>query len=182
MDLRIQRTKKHIEEAFLSLRAEKPLEKITVKELADRAFINKATFYTHYKDIYDLQEQLENKAVIDAINDMPHPEYLLTNSKEGTRELTTVILSRRKVFDAIFKNGRDIYLADKIDKHVKEFIYKSHPQLKGNVKVNALLTVMTYGCYSAYIKTENTDVNDILDVIGDVNERLSSLLKEYIDK
>ena len=57
MDLRIQRTKRCITEAFLKLRTQKPLEKITIKELSELAMINKATFYSHYTDIYDLSEQ-----------------------------------------------------------------------------------------------------------------------------
>ena len=61
MDLRVERTRRHIAEAFLALRAQKPLERMTVKELAARAEINKATFYLHYRDIYDLMEHLENE-------------------------------------------------------------------------------------------------------------------------
>ena len=55
MDLRRQRTKNSIINAFIQLRASKPLEKITVKELSELAYINKATFYTYYQDIYDLR-------------------------------------------------------------------------------------------------------------------------------
>lgn len=69
MDLRVQKTKNSILDAFIELRSEKPLEKITVKELADRARISKQTFYLHYKDIYDLSEQLEQelvKSLVDA--------------------------------------------------------------------------------------------------------------------
>lgn len=51
MDLRIQKTLREIRRAFLSLAAEKPLERITVKELCDRALINKATFYSHYDNL-----------------------------------------------------------------------------------------------------------------------------------
>ena len=54
MDLRIQKTRNSIINAFLELRSRKPIEKITVTELAELAVINKATFYKHYKDIYDL--------------------------------------------------------------------------------------------------------------------------------
>ena len=59
MDLRVQKTQRSIINALIELRSKKNLEKITVKELAERAEINKATFYQHYKDIYDLSEQLE---------------------------------------------------------------------------------------------------------------------------
>ena len=54
MDLRIEKTEKGIKNAFIELRSKKPLEKITVRELCEIARINKSTFYSHYKDIYDL--------------------------------------------------------------------------------------------------------------------------------
>ena len=57
MDLRITKTRAAVKNAFLELRAEKPLEKITVKELSTAANINKATFYLHYRDIFDLSEK-----------------------------------------------------------------------------------------------------------------------------
>ena len=44
MDLRIKKTKRAIRTAFYELIKEKPLEKITVTEIAARAEINKATF------------------------------------------------------------------------------------------------------------------------------------------
>ena len=56
MDMRIEKTRRSIINAFLQLRAQKPLEKITVKELSALAEINKATFYLHYRDIYELSE------------------------------------------------------------------------------------------------------------------------------
>ena len=52
MDKRIEKTKKSIKNAFMELRAKKPLEKISVKELCDLAYINKSTFYSHYEDIH----------------------------------------------------------------------------------------------------------------------------------
>ena len=48
MDLRTERTKRSIANAFLELRKQKPIEKITVKELAELAFINKATCYVTF--------------------------------------------------------------------------------------------------------------------------------------
>jgi len=57
-DLRVIKTKERIEEALLSLLKTKPLEKITVTELARTAMINKGTFYLHYLDIFDLYRQI----------------------------------------------------------------------------------------------------------------------------
>lgn len=61
MDLRIQKTRAAIKSAFLELRRKKPIEKITVTELAKLAEINKATFYLHYSDIYSLADEMEDR-------------------------------------------------------------------------------------------------------------------------
>ena len=63
MDLRQRKTRKAIKKAFLKLHEKKPVEKITVKELAGIAQISKATFYLHYRDIYDLAEQLQKEVI-----------------------------------------------------------------------------------------------------------------------
>ncbi len=47
----VQFTKKAIVEAFLELLNEKPLDKITVKEIVDSCGINRNTFYYHFEDI-----------------------------------------------------------------------------------------------------------------------------------
>ena len=57
-DRRIVRTRASIADAFLALRRKKPLERITVRELCEAAGINKSTFYTHYRDIYDLSDAM----------------------------------------------------------------------------------------------------------------------------
>lgn len=53
-DLRVLKTKRAVFETLEQLLQEKRLDKITVTELANRALINKGTFYLHYTDIYDL--------------------------------------------------------------------------------------------------------------------------------
>ena len=60
MDIRIEKTKTAIHNTFLELRSKKPLEKITIKELCEKAQINKSTFYSHYRDIYDLSDQTDD--------------------------------------------------------------------------------------------------------------------------
>ena len=58
-DARVRYTRMRIREAFLQCLKEKPVSRITVKELCDLAEINRATFYTHYSDPFDLLEKLE---------------------------------------------------------------------------------------------------------------------------
>lgn len=49
-----QITKKAMATALKELLSEKPLDKITVVDLAERCGVNRKTFYYHFKDIYDL--------------------------------------------------------------------------------------------------------------------------------
>ncbi|WP_137626986.1 TetR/AcrR family transcriptional regulator [Lactiplantibacillus pingfangensis] len=58
-DLRIQKTINGIYSAFEFLICEKDFERITVKELTERAQINKKTFYRYYPTINDLLAELQ---------------------------------------------------------------------------------------------------------------------------
>lgn len=58
-DARVRYTRMVIEQSFLELLKEKPVAKVTVTELCERAQINRATFYKHYMDVPDLLEKIE---------------------------------------------------------------------------------------------------------------------------
>ena len=46
-----RRTRALVEGAFLELMKEKPYTKISVREITEKADINRSTFYLHYQDI-----------------------------------------------------------------------------------------------------------------------------------
>ena len=48
-----EQTRANLTRAFWELFLEKPVEKITVREIAERAGYNRATFYLYYRDVYD---------------------------------------------------------------------------------------------------------------------------------
>lgn len=58
-----EQTKANIRQAFWELYAERPLEKITVKQVTDRAGYNRATFYLYFRDIYDVLQQIEDELI-----------------------------------------------------------------------------------------------------------------------
>jgi AcrR family transcriptional regulator len=61
LDRRVRYTKNAIRDSFFSLMKEKPADKITVKEICERADINRGTFYTHYTDAPALVAELEEE-------------------------------------------------------------------------------------------------------------------------
>lgn len=57
---RSKETKNCILNIFCELLKQKNISKITVQEVCQKADINRSTFYAHYRDIYDLLENIEN--------------------------------------------------------------------------------------------------------------------------
>ncbi|HEY7023091.1 MAG TPA: TetR/AcrR family transcriptional regulator [Ktedonobacterales bacterium] len=53
-DPRVKRTRQLLQQAFLSLMMEGRFRDITVQQIADRATVNRATFYAHFEDKFDL--------------------------------------------------------------------------------------------------------------------------------
>lgn len=64
VDLRVQKTKRAIKAAFLTLIQTKGYERITVHDIAETALINRNTFYLHYLDKLDLAEKLCEESLL----------------------------------------------------------------------------------------------------------------------
>ncbi|HIR43543.1 MAG TPA: TetR/AcrR family transcriptional regulator [Candidatus Aphodovivens avicola] len=64
-----EQTKTNLRRAFWQLYEQKPIQKITVKQITDLAGYNRGTFYLYFKDVYDLLDDIENK-VLEVIGGM----------------------------------------------------------------------------------------------------------------
>ena len=64
-DRRVRKTRALLRRSLAELLCEKSIREITVKELVERADINRSTFYLHYSDVYDMMEKIENGLVDD---------------------------------------------------------------------------------------------------------------------
>ena len=105
-DRRIKKTKKLIKETFIEFLLEKPIQEIRVQALAEKADINRGTFYQHYDDIYDLLNSIEDE-IIEEFTSVLEDSY-----KQA--ELSGVNLSRKDVEPIL------IMLLDRILSYVKE--------------------------------------------------------------
>lgn len=64
-DPRARRTREDLREALVSLVSEKGFEAARVRDLTERARVNRATFYKHYRDKWDLLEDVFEGAIAD---------------------------------------------------------------------------------------------------------------------
>ncbi|ULL16551.1 TetR/AcrR family transcriptional regulator [Paenibacillus sp. H1-7] len=68
IDPRILRTRQLLKDALIDLLHEMEIEKITVNRIAERATINRVTFYLHYRDIPDMLEKMADDMIEDIQN------------------------------------------------------------------------------------------------------------------
>ena len=89
-DPRVRYTRSVIQTAFLDLLRQKPVEKITVREICDKAEINRSTFYKHYQDCYDLLDRMKDEAL------QKFDRMLAGMKEQGVKATMTAILQMLK--------------------------------------------------------------------------------------
>lgn len=65
----------------------KELRKITVKELCEKALINKSTFYTYYEDMFDLSDKIESEVVDGIVSTISNPQMMIDEPVKFYRNL-----------------------------------------------------------------------------------------------
>ena len=85
-DPRVRRTQHLLQQAFLDLLMQDSFEAITVKDIAERAMVNRATFYAHFEDKFALldvtiqsifQNMLHERLPNRVIKDQADLEYVV---------------------------------------------------------------------------------------------------------
>ena len=97
-------TERAITQAFVELLNEYPLDKITVRQIAQKCGISRNTFYYHYHDIYDLLEQLfasEEERLLAGIDNIVTLQQTFTEATMFVRQ------NQRAIFHIYNSIGRD---------------------------------------------------------------------------
>lgn len=136
-DRRIRKTEQALQYAFIHLVLEKDFSQITVKELCERADINKSTFYLHYRDLYDLASRIKQQLLDDVYHIIEEYDVLCFASRSS--EIWTRILH-------LFQENDCLYLAyltssslfflnptleETLISRMMEKARKDHPELSG---------------------------------------------------
>lgn len=116
-------TKQNIIDAFWALYCEKRIEKITVKDITNKAGYNRGTFYEYFTDVYDVLEHIEN-SLIPALDELPPivtPEGTLGMPLEQFFELYK---KNNKYYSVLLGENGDPAFAGKLKNSVKPMIMK----------------------------------------------------------
>lgn len=138
VDPRVTRTRKLIRDALTSLIAEKSFEAITVQDLAERATINRATFYAHYTDKFALLDALVREDVAarlahgDPLSNRRTPSMLLA---VGSNVFAYVASKRRCRIDRDFESQ----LHRAMETEVTDFLLPAFGHLTAMLIASALV-------------------------------------------
>lgn len=179
MDIRIEKTNRAIRETFLRLRARKPLEKITVKELCQEAQINKSTFYTHYEDIYALSAAIETEAVAHILSSISQSEnYSAENPETFAREICMACISHLELTELLFSDQDNSRLANRLEEGIKNMIYQKYPEYREDREKTVLLSFCIQGAHHAYLNNRHMGSEELVQTIEKIIKTLQPLYHE----
>ncbi len=115
MDRRTAYTRMVIQQSLLELLEKKHLSQVTVKEVCERAEINRSTFYRNYLDIFDVYEQMEEELVSSAFEKM--------EIEEGRYKMLELIYENRTFYKEFFASRLE-------SRYIKGIIEKMYEEMK----------------------------------------------------
>jgi len=111
---RVKMTKALLNESFMKFLEEKPLSRITVKEICDDADVNRSTYYVYYSDPYDQLNKIEDSFIQDQC---VYIDAILQNGEQNDLSFTSIILKllqyyqeRKKLLQVLLGKYGDIHL------------------------------------------------------------------------
>jgi AcrR family transcriptional regulator len=195
-DRRIQKTRKTIKKAFIELLNEKNFEEISVNDIANRADINRGTFYLHYQDKFDLFE----KYVDELLNELTSKIKISNQEKDQMKKEIddkdnnpyVLFFKHFQAYSSFykpilsFKGGPYFYM--RFIEIIKDYYLQQYNKLpKHNEKQKLDKEILINFVAHAHLGVINNwlqeDMTKTPEYMGEqLSALLSSLLKVYIDK
>lgn len=153
-DRRIRKTRRALRQSLITLLRSKKLRDITVKELCEHADINRGTFYTHYRDVYDLFEKIEEEIFAEMAAALQN--YSLTEDMLELRrglpcflETFGYLVENYELCIVLLGNNRDQAFIDRLsavgrDRCVSEWVKMYH--MKSSREAEYFYTFTVSGC------------------------------------
>lgn len=179
LDRRQIRTKRRIREALMALVMEKPAEKITIKELAERADIDRKTFYLHYGSIGDVlnemqEELLEKLEAIISSYDLFQPDF---DALALFREINGVILESSDFYRRMLVMDQYSFFYDKLKESMKNYLLGKYGEHLENtavsrIKLGLYLEYVTTGIMALYVhwlRHQEFDLDEVAQAASEIS-------------
>lgn len=175
MDRRQRKTREAIKRALIELLAEKDISKITTKDIAEHADINRSTFYLHYLDAYSVLESIQEDAASTVISlaDMPIDD-LKANMTYMLTSVTELLDANVGFVKFLMRNKTGFYARIEsalTDRFTRRYI-AAHPDCDELYVNSAMSFIMSglFGTYSRWLETRPCSIERLCECISSVIE------------
>lgn len=181
-DRRILRTRKAIHSAFAELITVKRLKEITVKDIADKANINRKTFYNHYNDIGELISDIENDIIqaFDEAMDGINVQTALSDPEDLCQRFLAIGHSCRDICSHLMNIRYNGEMVNMIAEELKKSILKS-PNAVIHVDDKTLDMLMNFGVAGMLQTYQDWFNSDRSESIESVTRRVSYIIVNGIN-
>lgn len=111
IDRKTKYTRMVLQDSLIELMKEKPISKITIKELCENADINRTTFYAHYTNQYDLLRKIEDETISwakDAFNSLICKTADKNETIKGIEKICDYFVENSKHLQVLMSEQGDI--------------------------------------------------------------------------
>lgn len=185
-DRRVRFTKMFLKESLVNLLENKPLSKITVKEICENADINRATFYAHFRDQYDLLENIKEEYIENILKNVNYNLDSSAKSKDNLVPLITEILifikDNAKLGRLLLSDRGDIGFQKRIMALAHEGVLIQALQIESleQEKVQYVSSYLVAGCVGVIQKWFDNDLKssplEVASLIGDLTQATMKLM------
>jgi len=139
-DLRIRRTHHFLQEAMIELVREKGFDAITVGDIAERAMINRATFYRHYQDKYDLVTRIFEETTNHLVENMKplHKDIDPDEKEENLLEIWIQffehVAQHARLYRAMLGKNGSPWFAARMREHIIKLMLENEKRWKQPVE------------------------------------------------
>lgn len=123
---RTRLTKRLLRENLLDLLREKPVEYITVKELCERAELNRSTFYAYYTDVPALYQEMGGE-LADAL--LEHIHAMNQDGKIDTKPMLAYIRDNRDLFHLLVYRDKYLNANQPVQRQIIQGYFELAPEL-----------------------------------------------------
>lgn len=150
MDRRVRKTRQQLRAGLTQLMRQKPIKDITVRELAQLVDINRCTFYLHYRDIYDMVEQVEQEVFseFETLVDAHTPNEIQNKPLPMLLDLYTFFSDNADLCAALLGGNGDMSFVNKLIGLIRERVleYWLHEKRMDAEQFDYYFSFMASGC------------------------------------
>ncbi len=154
---------------------EKPVDRISVTALAREADINKATFYLHYRDVYDLAEAFARHQAKESVERMDYLEEFFSDPKAFAAHFVEDIERNDENIRPVVERGFLPVFMDQLTRSISDKLTDLNPGHADDLFEQVMLTFIVSGFLSATARFAESERETLITVSG----HLLSGIREY---